>query len=273
MSAAENEFQELMRDKSHRKNHPDDDSDARSTFLFADDEEDETPRPSIATESRPSVSLARNKIPSKRYGANTGPKGVISDAQDWRDSVRKERSSISLRRYGGQQNGFEPTLSQPLSEEDEDEEFEDEDFMQRWRKSRLTEMKSGPRTSKLHQNSQNRTIYGGLTAVDAEGYLDAVDNSPSDIVVVVYIYDEYSHISQLFENCLRNLATKHPRTRFVKLHYDDAEMEPAGVPAIIAYRGGDKFAGLVPLMAELPDDAELDATTVESVLKRHQILH
>lgn len=54
----------------------------------------------------------------------------------------------------------------------------------------------------------------------------------------------------------------------MKLHYDDAEMEPAGVPAIIAYRGGDKFAGLVPLMAELPDDAELDATTVESVLKR-----
>jgi hypothetical protein len=54
----------------------------------------------------------------------------------------------------------------------------------------------------------------------------------------------------------------------VKLHYDDAEMEPAGVPAIIAYRGGEKFAGLVPLINELPDDADLDAPTLEMVMKR-----
>jgi hypothetical protein len=59
----------------------------------------------------------------------------------------------------------------------------------------------------------------------------------------------------------------------VKLHYDDAEMEPAGVPAIIAYRGGDKFAGLVPLINELPDDASLDAPTLETVMKRYGLLN
>lgn len=41
------------------------------------------------------------------------------------------------------------------------------------------------------------------------------------------------------------------------------------MPAIIAYRNGDKFAGLVPLINELPDDAELNALTLETVLKRH----
>lgn len=46
-------------------------------------------------------------------------------------------------------------------------------------------------------------------------------------------------------------------------------MEPAGVPAVIAYRGGEKFAGLVPLINELPDDAELNPTTLEAVLKRY----
>lgn len=45
-------------------------------------------------------------------------------------------------------------------------------------------------------------------------------------------------------------------------------MEPAGVPAVIAYRGGDKFAGLVPVINELPDDADLSALTLETVLKR-----
>lgn len=46
-------------------------------------------------------------------------------------------------------------------------------------------------------------------------------------------------------------------------------MEPAGVPAIIAYRGGDKFAGLVPIMEALPDDAELSSLTLEAVMLRY----
>lgn len=54
----------------------------------------------------------------------------------------------------------------------------------------------------------------------------------------------------------------------MKLHYEDAQMEPAGVPAIIAYRGGDKFAGLVPVIDEIPDDAELNALTLETIMKR-----
>lgn len=49
-------------------------------------------------------------------------------------------------------------------------------------------------------------------------------------------------------------------------------MEPAGVPAIIAYRGGDKFAGLVPVIDEIPDDAELSALTLETVMKRYVLI-
>lgn len=45
-------------------------------------------------------------------------------------------------------------------------------------------------------------------------------------------------------------------------------MEPAGVPALLAYRGGDKFAGLVPMLQEIPDDAEFSAATLEVLLKR-----
>jgi len=73
----------------------------------------------------------------------------------------------------------------------------------------------------------------------------------------------------MIEDCVRTLAKKHSNSRFVRLHYQDAEMEPAGVPAIIAYRGGDKFAGLVPIMEEMPDDAELSSLTLESVMLRY----
>jgi hypothetical protein len=46
-------------------------------------------------------------------------------------------------------------------------------------------------------------------------------------------------------------------------------MEPAGVPALLAYRNGEKFAGLIPIIDELPDDADLSSTVIEAVLQRY----
>jgi len=45
-------------------------------------------------------------------------------------------------------------------------------------------------------------------------------------------------------------------------------MEGAGVPAILAYRAAEKFAGLVPVVDEIPDDADLSAVTLQQVLRR-----
>lgn len=77
-----------------------------------------------------------------------------------------------------------------------------------------------------------------------------------------------SEVSNLVEESIAPLARKYINTRFVKLHYQDAEMEPAGVPAVLAYRGGDKFAGLVPIVDEIPDDAELKPSTLERLFQR-----
>ena len=76
----------------------------------------------------------------------------------------------------------------------------------------------------------------------------------------------------MVEDCIRQMARKHKTTRFIKLHYQDAEMEPAGVPAVLAYRAGDKFAGLVPVMDEIPDDADLSAVSLEKVFQRYVML-
>lgn len=78
-------------------------------------------------------------------------------------------------------------------------------------------------------------------------------------------------MSIALEECVCALAATHPDTRFVKLHFEDAEMEPAGVPALIAYRNGDKFAGLVPLIDEIPEDADVSATTLERVMQRYAV--
>lgn len=289
-TAAQDEFNELMRDKERRTAHPEDaDSDARSFLNLSDDDESDAARTPTTTTfdneapPRASTSSARHVIPRTRYGANTGPKGVISDAQHFRDSQRNHRTSL---------RSLVPPSQAPAAEEpqrhwtqdprgleklDEDEDLVDEDaedgFMAKWRQGRLKELQSGGGyESSLHNSGRSRRAYGGLTTVDGEGYLDAVEKSPAGTVVVVYIYDDMSGVSQMIEDCVRTLAKKHGSVRFVRLHFQDAEMEPAGVPAMIAYRNGDKFAGLVPIMEEMPDDADLSSLTLETVMKRHQIL-
>lgn len=206
MATAQDEFNEMLRHKESRSHHPEDDNDdddARS-FLNLSDDNDDTPSASHADpdEPRPSFSQSRNTIPSTRYHANTGPKGVISDAQNFRDSRRMHRQSLrsvsSLAQNG--QNGERFSREQVRAEkvgvesgEEEGDEELDQDFMKQWRKSRLRELQSRPRDGRAHhhQRAGSRRLYGGLTAVDGEGYLDAVDKSPPDTVVVVYIYDDY----------------------------------------------------------------------------------
>lgn len=198
MSAAQEEFKELMRDKSRRTRHPDDDNDddGRSFLNLSDDDESEpsSSRYSDMDAPRPSMSSARSTIPMKRYGANTGPKGVISDAQDFRDSRRSQRMSMrnspNLVANTQPMSMKERTSAEKVEEED-DEDLEDDDFMQTWRQGRLREMQNGPRESYMHKNGQQRRLFGGLTTVDGDGYLDAVDNSGPDTVVVVYIFDDY----------------------------------------------------------------------------------
>jgi len=38
---------------------------------------------------------------------------------------------------------------------------------------------------------------------------------------------------------------------------------------LLAYRGGEKFAGLVPIINEIPDDADLSDSTLENMLRRY----
>lgn len=75
----------------------------------------------------------------------------------------------------------------------------------------------------------------------------------------------------MVEECVRDIARSYTTTRFVQLNYEEAEMEVAGVPAILAYRGGDKFAGLVPVVDEIPEDQELSVKSLALLLEKYVI--
>ena len=94
------------------------------------------------------------------------------------------------------QNGLsmrdEPSVEKmPGSDEEEEDDELDDDFMAQWRRSRLQELQKGGHGSKMHSRQRSTRLWGSLTKVDGEGYLDALDKSPADTVVVVYIYDDF----------------------------------------------------------------------------------
>lgn len=129
------------------------------------------------------------------YDANTGPKGVIADAQSF-DQARKRSFRSTLRALSNGHSAAalparknssrsrEKSSSPELSADDEEDEF-----MRTWRASRMNELRTGEHDTRTRRVSPSKRKYGSLETVDAVGYLDAVEKVPVDTVVVVCIYD------------------------------------------------------------------------------------
>ncbi|KAI9709450.1 MAG: hypothetical protein M1820_003210 [Bogoriella megaspora] len=243
------------------------------------------------------TTTATYTLPPLYSEANTGPKGVIADAQSYETAKKSHYKRFSLFRNGaskslsppaptirsrsadgnrlGNNNEKSARSSSSDASEADDEVRDEEGFLARWRQSRLRQLQDRNSNNRNTQaartersKSRSKRVWGSLVTVDSLGYLDAIDRVMSDTVVVVLIADDGSEVSRMVEECVRMLAAVHGTTRFVKLGYEDAEMEEAGVPAILAYKGGEKFAGLVPVLDEIPEEEELDVRTLELAMRR-----
>lgn len=196
-TAAQDEFNELMRDKGRESRHPEDRHD------HSDHSEPESPGAAddylekIDTDDEldlPKDMRSNYYMPSLRSEANTGPKGVIADAQAF------EQAKKQAKRFTWKKNT--PPTSYNVTAWHEKDASSDEDgedsFMKEWRAARLRELQNVGQRIRSRTNSPSRRIYGNFPLVDAEGYLDAVDKSSSDTTVVVYIYDHNKVRSQFF---------------------------------------------------------------------------
>ena len=143
-------------------------------------------------------------IPKIRSEANTGPKGVIADAQAFEAARRAALMSAPARTSTtavNQTNHITPTVkltsfNDDSAEEDEDN-LLDEDFKEKWQQKRREEYAAGLR---LAGNKPRGRKWGTLEDVDSVEFLNACDNSGSNTVVVVYIYDD--SVSFLPGHCL-----------------------------------------------------------------------
>ncbi|KAH3939816.1 hypothetical protein HBH70_101270 [Parastagonospora nodorum] len=273
-TAAQDEFNELLRDKDRETRHPEDrhdDSDisepesagAADDYLEKIDTDDEL--------DLPKDMRSNYYMPSMRSEANTGPKGVIADAQAF------EQAKKQARRFTWKKNASPPTYNAAAWHDKDGASSEDEgddSFMKEWRAARLRELQNVGQKIRSRTNSPSRRIYGNFPLVDAEGYLDAVDKSSPETTVVVYIFNHHvqSGVDQEVDICMREVAKRNDTVRFIKLHAEDAEMDPDVLPAVLAYKRGDKFADLLPMLDQLPDDSELSAVSLETLFRANRIL-
>lgn len=209
-------------------------------------------------------------LPTQTHYANTGPKGVIADAQSFaraKNSTFRQRMASFASNLAS--NKPAPTKTEkadrrkslfgsPKSTSSDSEHLSlsddeaDSDFMQTWRANRLQELSSQSQSTHAAQRRQvpSQRTWGVFLEVDANGYLDAIEKAPEDTVVVVMIHDPSSPASVEVEDELSTLAYKHNKTRFVRLDHEVAEMESVQIPAVLAYRGGDVFATISGAKAE-----------------------
>ena len=290
-TSAQDEFDALynhnIQDQKY-SGHPDDrseSSDNDSTTLNSAYEDEQTLATNISTE----MPTATTYLPTTtQFDANTGPKGVIADARSF--EIAKKRSfrqtiyAFSSDFVNNKKINFAQEKSKSPSP-DVSENDEEDDFMRTWREKRLGELASGSQGIRTRRQSPSQRRYGSLVTVDPIGYLDAIEKVATYTTVVVFIYDDevwslrfdcsvtanfgdsQSTLSGKVEDALKDIAHRHATTRFVKLHFLDAEMERIAAPGILAYKAGDCFANLVSLLSEMPAGRDITSVTLEGVLQ------
>ncbi|EFW19407.1 phosducin [Coccidioides posadasii str. Silveira] len=213
-------------------------------------------------------------VPRTWFDANTGPKGVIADAQSY-ERAKKRSFRRTLMSAAG--IDYQPSYNKPEAIHQEKaspsapqtpEGSDDERFMREWREARMRELQN----KNMRRSSPSKRRYGSVEVVGANGYLDAVERVTADTVVVVCIYDPELSESSIVEDCLNTVARKHATTRFVKLHHEIAEMDHIEAPALLAYRGGDVFATIVDIFRQLPDGRDCSSSSLEALLMQHRVL-
>ncbi|KAJ5945793.1 hypothetical protein N7454_002632 [Penicillium verhagenii] len=287
--SAQEEFNQLMNSNRDKfTSHPEDHND----FHFSDDQDHDHDHDHPDSEGSPPRRLRQRHtvdssdededlddmvssttnyhIPKNTFEANTGPKGVIADAQAFERARKKSFRRTLLNAAGFDQDGHafaKPEPQPPVTDGSSGSDDDEERFMRKWRTSRMQALQNRA----ARRPSPRGRHYGQVDNVDAGGYLDAIEKVTAGTVVVVCIYDPQSDESAIVEECLNTIARRQSTTRFIKLHHEIAEMDHIQAPALLAYRAGDVFATLTDIIRNIPRGRPCSADSLEDLLKLNRV--
>lgn len=203
---AQEEFNELVRDKGRSTQHPEDadESDLDSgnespleQFFEKDDYSDDADDYHRHDDTVDLDDMrSRYTIPNGRSEANTGPKGVIADAQAFEQAKKSQRFSLFRSAEDKKERAVRKSRANTAPSEKSAASGSEDEFLARWRENRLRELQSNPKAQRGLSRSRSRTgspgsrAYGRLVHVDADGFLEAIETTAPSTSVVVFIYDD-----------------------------------------------------------------------------------
>lgn len=204
-SLAQDEADRLFSNKDRITTHPEDAGDSDDSSDFEEKHDTTDPYHSDPGDdedtlhSMSATTTATYTLPRTLFDANTGPKGVIADAQSFDRAKKHSLRNTFLNLANG--SYFQaapkpqpPSLPRTGSDTTEKsgsglDEDENDEFMVQWRQNRLKELSAGSAQKQQRRQSPSKRKWGFFKEVDANGYLDAVEKTASDTVVVVCIHD------------------------------------------------------------------------------------
>ncbi|CAH1264416.1 PDC [Branchiostoma lanceolatum] len=200
----------------------------------------------------------------------TGPKGVLEDWRRFKQLETERRAEQQAEKVAlvkklaftcrSELNDAEKTEGQ----EDEDVEL-DEDFLRWYREQRLREMQ---------QKASSLPTFGNVLDLTRSQYVDAIDKENKYVLIIIHIFERFVPGCDAVNGCFQCLAQDHPRVKFCRIQSSEADVSQTftskGLPAILAYRGGQLVANFLRITDQLGDD--FFAGDLESFLVEHGLL-
>ncbi|XP_071452680.1 phosducin-like protein [Hetaerina americana] len=227
----------------------------------------------------PSSEVGRGPDVSKWSGtaSNTGPKGVISDWQKFKELEKQKLEEEKVERLELIKK-LSITCQSALDEEREKAEAEKDSvdpdlkelfsdkFLQEYMQKRMNEML---------QKSSNVPKFGKvINLTTGQEFLDAVDKENKSVTIVVHIYEELVNGCEAMNGCLIHLSQKYNEVKFCKMKGSLAGLshhfKVSGVPALLVYKSGQLVGNFVRLTDEFGED--FFACDVESFLIEHGMI-
>ncbi|CAL4978290.1 unnamed protein product [Urochloa decumbens] len=116
---------------------------------------------------------------------------------------------------------------EPEELEELEDELDDDRFLEQYRKMRLAELREAAKAAR----------FGSIVPITGSDFVREVSQAPSDIWVVVFLYKDGIPECGLLQNCLEELTTRYPATKFVKIISTDCipNYPDRNVPTILVY--------------------------------------
>ncbi|CAB4424594.1 unnamed protein product [Rhizophagus irregularis] len=245
----------------------DDEQEPARSVHASDDSEDE---------SNEETSTQNNTVaPPQHGGPQTGPKGVLADHKYHKQQEQQKKTAALLAhnerilsksfttttyREDQELKAQEEELLKDFENISSDE--EEKQVLNKYREQRLKEIK-GTVTTNL-----SKKRFGSLKEISANQYVKAIDNEPSNVCVIVHLYENSIPQCRLLNECLIYLARKFVKAKFLRILASDLEFDPVGLPALLVYKNGELIANLVKITEQI-GEINFDSDTVEEVLIKY----